>query len=179
LLELVLGAGILPAPSFFGQTAFRTDVKFRIIAVGRPPAGPMRDAIADYESRAARYWPLEVHEVRAEPAKSRSPDEVRRLEGARLIERATGSLVALDERGRSLSTDTFAAWMVERRQRAEDTTFAVGGAFGLDAAVRDRALLVLSVSPWTLQHEMARLLLAEQLYRAGTIQRGEPYHKGS
>lgn len=139
----------------------------------------MREAIADYESRAARYWPLEVLEMRAEPAKSRSAAEVRRLEGARLIERATGSLVALDERGRSLSTEAFVTWMVDRRQRAEDTTFVIGGAFGLDAGVRDRASLVLSLSPWTLQHEMARLLLAEQLYRAGTIQRGEPYHKGS
>lgn len=154
-------------------------MKFRILAVGRPPAGPMREAIADYESRAARYWPLEVLEMRAEPAKSRSAAEVRRLEGARLIERATGSLVALDERGRSLSTEAFVTWMVDRRQRAEDTTFVIGGAFGLDAGVRDRASLVLSLSPWTLQHEMARLLLAEQLYRAGTIQRGEPYHKGS
>ena len=139
----------------------------------------MREAIADYESRAARYWPLEVLEVRAEPARSRSADEVRRLEGARLIERATGSLVVLDERGRSLSTDAFAAWMVDRRQRAEDTTFVIGGAFGFEAGVRDRASIVMSISPWTLQHEMARLLLAEQLYRAGTIQRGEPYHKGS
>lgn len=139
----------------------------------------MREAIAHYESRAARYWPLEVLEVRAESAKSRSSDDVRGLEGARLIERATGSLVALDERGRSVSTEAFAAWMVDRRQRAEDTTFVIGGAFGLDAGVRDRASLVLSLSPWTLQHEMARLLLAEQLYRAGTIQRGEPYHKGS
>lgn len=153
-------------------------MKFRILAVGRPPAGALREAIADYESRAARYWPVEVVELRAEPAKSRSSDEVRRLEGARLIERATGSLVALDERGRSLSTAAFAAWMIDRRQRAEDTTFVIGGAFGLDAEVRDRAALVLSLSPWTLQHEMARLLLAEQLYRAGTIQRGEPYHKG-
>lgn len=138
----------------------------------------MRDAIAGYERRAAKYWPLEIAEVRAEPARSRSTDEVRRLEGARLLERASGVIVALDERGRSMSTEVFARWMTDRRDRAEDLTFLIGGAFGLDAAVRDRASLVLSLSPWTVPHEMARLILAEQLYRAGTIQRGEPYHKG-
>jgi 23S rRNA (pseudouridine1915-N3)-methyltransferase len=153
-------------------------VKVRIIAVGRPAAGPVRDAIAEYERRATRYWPLEIAEVRAEPARSRSADEVRRLEGARLLERASGVMVALDERGRSMSTEVFARWMTDRRDRAEDMTFLIGGAFGLDAVVRDRASLVLSLSPWTLPHEMARLILAEQLYRAGTIQRGEPYHKG-
>lgn len=154
-------------------------MKFRIAAVGRPAAGPLRETIAEYEARASRYWPIEVIEVRAEPARSRSRDEVRRIEGARLLERASGILVALDERGRSMSTEAFAKWVAERRDRAEDTTFIIGGAFGLDANARDRASLVLSLSAWTLPHEMARLLLAEQLYRAGTIQRGEPYHKGA
>jgi 23S rRNA (pseudouridine1915-N3)-methyltransferase len=139
----------------------------------------MRDAIAEYERRAARYWPIDIIEVRAEPARSRSVDEVRRIEAARLLEKAAGAIVALDERGRSTSTDIFARWLVERRDRAEDMTFVIGGAFGLDASVRDRSAMVLTLSPWTLPHEMARLLLAEQLYRAGTIQRGEPYHKGS
>ena len=153
-------------------------MKIRVIAVGRPPAGPIRDAIEEYERRAARYWPLDVTEVRAEPARSRAPDEVRRLEGARLLEKATGTVVALDERGRSLATDAFARWIGDRRDRAEDVSFVIGGAFGLDDPVRTRSALVLSLSPWTLPHEMARLVLAEQLYRAGTIQRGEPYHKG-
>jgi 23S rRNA (pseudouridine1915-N3)-methyltransferase len=154
------------------------DVKLRVIAVGRPPAGPVRDAIAEYERRAARYWPLDVVEIRAEPAKSRTTDEIRRLEATRLLERTSGVIIALDERGRSMSTEVFARWLSDRRDRAEDLTFVIGGAFGLDAVVRDRASLVLSLSPWTLPHEMARLVLAEQLYRAGTIQRGEPYHKG-
>ena len=154
-------------------------MKFRIVAVGRPAAGPLRDAILEYEKRASRYWPIEVIEVRAEPARSRSPDEVRRLEGGRLLERATGVLVPLAEHGRSMPTVAFAEWVAERRDRAEDTSFLVGGAFGLHATVRDRASFALSLSAWTLPHEVARLLLAEQLYRAGTIQRGEPYHKGA
>ena len=147
------------------------------MVVGRPPAGPVRDAIEDYEKRASRYWPLDVVEVRAESARSRSPGEVRRLEGERLVDKVAGTLVALDEKGKSLSSEKFAQWMVQRREHAEDTTFVIGGAFGLDEVVRKRATMLLSLSPWTLQHEMARLLLAEQLFRAGTIHRGEPYHK--
>ena len=152
-------------------------MKYRIVAVGRPAAGPLRDAIAEYEKRAARYWPLEIVEVRGEPGKSLTAADVRRREAARLLERATGTIVALDERGRALTTDAFARWVADRRDRAEDTSFIIGGAFGLDDSVRQRAALVLSVAPWTLQHELARLVLAEQLYRAGTILRGEPYHK--
>ena len=152
-------------------------MKFRIVVVGKPPAGPLRDAIEEYERRAARYWPLDVFEVRGEPAKSRAPDEVRTREGERLIDRASGFVVALDERGKGMPSDAFAKWVADRRERAEDTSFVIGGAFGLSEALRKRSKLMLSVSPWTVQHEMARLLLAEQLYRAGTIHRGEPYHK--
>ena len=152
-------------------------MRFHVVVVGKPPVGPLRDAIQEYELRAARYWPLEVFEVRAEAGKTRTPDEVRRLEAVRLLDRASGFLVALDERGKGMSSEAFARWMAGRRERAEDTSFVVGGAFGLDGSVRDRSRLVLSVASWTLQHEMARLLLAEQLYRAGTIHRGEPYHK--
>ena len=152
-------------------------MKFRVVVVGKPPVGPLRDAIEEYERRAARYWPLDVFEVRGEPAKSRTPDEVRTVEGERLIERASGFVVALDERGKGMPSEAFAKWVADRRERAEDTSFVIGGAFGLPDAIRHRSKLLLSVSPWTVQHEMARLLLAEQLYRAGTIHRGEPYHK--
>lgn len=102
---------------------------------------------------------------------------MRRIEAERLLERALGTIVAVDERGRSRSSEAFAKWMGERRDRAEDTSFVIGGAFGLDETVRQRASLILCLAPWTLQHELARLVLAEQLFRAGTIQRGEPYHK--
>ena len=73
----------------------------------------------------------------------------------------------------------FATWLSERALEARDVSFLVGGAFGLGSGVLKKASHHLSLSPMTLPHEMARLLLFEQLYRAGTILRGEPYHKGS
>ena len=76
-----------------------------------------------------------------------------------------------------MSSEQFAAWLQAEREGARDVAFVIGGAFGLDRRLVDGAHLRLSLAPWTLPHEMARLVLAEQLYRAGTIVRGEPYHK--
>jgi 23S rRNA (pseudouridine1915-N3)-methyltransferase len=153
-----------------------------LAAVGRPRA-PLAAAIAEYEARAARYWPFEVHEVREEPARGPATvagvERVRGLEGERLLARApAGALVvACDERGDAWTSERFAAWLRDRRDEAQSVVFVVGGAHGLAPIVQNAARVRLAVAPWTLPHEMARLVLAEQLYRAGTIVRGEPYHK--
>jgi 23S rRNA (pseudouridine1915-N3)-methyltransferase len=76
-----------------------------------------------------------------------------------------------------MTSGTFAKFVQEARERARDIAFVIGGAYGLADSVRDRAQTRLALAPWTLPHELARLVLAEQLYRAGTIIRGEPYHK--
>ena len=76
-----------------------------------------------------------------------------------------------------MTSEAFARWLLGTRESARDVAFAIGGAFGLSEELRGRARLRLSLAPWTLPHELARLVLAEQLYRAGTIVRGEPYHK--
>jgi 23S rRNA (pseudouridine1915-N3)-methyltransferase len=149
-----------------------------VAVVGRPHDRDLASAIRDYETRAARYWPLDVREVREEPARGSPPAAVRDKEGARLLTAAAGSrLVACDETGDALTSEQFAEWLQEARERARDVTFVIGGAYGLAQAVRDRADRVLQLAPWTLPHELARLVLAEQLYRAGTIVRREPYHK--
>ncbi len=149
-----------------------------VLAVVGRPRRDLAEAIGEYETRAARYWPLEVHEVREEPARSATPDLVREREGERLLARAAaGALVACDERGEQWTSARFAEWLQRHREGARDVTFVIGGAYGLAPAVRERAAVRLAVAPWTLPHELARLVLAEQLYRAGTIVRGEPYHK--
>jgi 23S rRNA (pseudouridine1915-N3)-methyltransferase len=152
-------------------------VKFRVIAVGKVRHSELAGAIADYERRAARYWPLEVIEVRDESGRE-EPEVVRRREGERLLEQATDStLVACDEQGTSFDSARFAAWLQRHREAARDVTFVLGGAYGLDREVLSAASERLALAPWTLPHEVARLVLAEQLYRAGTIVRREPYHK--
>jgi 23S rRNA (pseudouridine1915-N3)-methyltransferase len=120
-----------------------------------------------------------VREVRDEPVRSGSADLAREREGERLLAAlpAAAQVVACELTGRTMSSEAFAHWMQAQRERALDVGIAIGGAFGLADVVRRRATVSLALAPWTLPHELARLVLAEQMYRAGTIIRGEPYHK--
>ena len=154
-------------------------MRFLIVSVGRPRDRALSEAIHEYETRAARYWPLETKEVREEPARSTPPTLVREREGQRLLDACEGAdVIACDAAGPQMASEEFAGWMREKRERGErDLAFLIGGAFGLSEGVRSRARSSLGFSRWTLPHELARLVLAEQLYRAGTIVRGEPYHK--
>lgn len=156
-------------------------MKLIVAAVGRPRNAALAAAIEHYEERAARYWPLDVREVREETARGGGDAQVslvREKEGDRLRARVEGAtLVACDEHGRTMTSTTFASWVQDARERARDLAFVIGGAYGLDRPLLDAAQLRLALAPWTLPHELARLVLAEQLYRAGTIVRGEPYHK--
>jgi 23S rRNA (pseudouridine1915-N3)-methyltransferase len=154
-------------------------VRVVIAAVGKPRDRHLAAAIDDYETRAARYWPLDVVEVREASGRGISPELATAKEGERILERlpAAVALVICDERGDRLTSAEFAALVNSARDRAKDIAFVIGGAFGLADSLRARATRAIQLAPWTLPHEMARLVLAEQLYRAGTIVRGEPYHK--
>ena len=152
---------------------------FLVAVVGKPRDANLAGAIADYETRAARYWPLRIHVVREEPSRGSAPHVVREREGGRLLDAvpAGAQVVACDVSGRSRTSEEFARWLQDLRERAVDVSILIGGAYGLDDAVKSRAAASIALAPWTLPHELARLVLAEQLYRAGTIIRGEPYHK--
>ncbi|MDQ3082109.1 MAG: 23S rRNA (pseudouridine(1915)-N(3))-methyltransferase RlmH [Gemmatimonadota bacterium] len=149
-----------------------------VAVVGKPRNAALAAAIDEYETRAARYWPLEFNEVREERAGSVTPAEVREREGVRLLERAgNGRVVACERGGKSFTSEEFSSWIQRERESHRDCSIVIGGAYGLSKAVLDRSVMRLSLAPWTLPHELARLVLAEQLYRAGSIVRGEPYHK--
>lgn len=154
-------------------------MKILIAVVGRPRNSELAAAIREYEDRAARYWPLERIEVREEPAKSASPELVREREGERLAARipAGAAMVCCDPGGKRFDSAAFAAWLQRQREAARDVALVIGGAYGLSKPLLERASMRLELAPWTLPHELARLVLAEQLYRAGTIVRREPYHK--
>jgi 23S rRNA (pseudouridine1915-N3)-methyltransferase len=150
-----------------------------IAVVGKPRDRHLAAAIDDYETRAARYWPLDVVEVREASGRGVAADQAKNREGERIMERLPegASVMVCDELGDRLTSAQFAALLTTARDNARDLAFVVGGAFGLADALRSRATRAIQLAPWTLPHEMARLVLAEQLYRAGTIARGEPYHK--
>ena len=149
-----------------------------VAVVGKPRNAALATAIDDYEKRAARYWPLEVFEVREERATGLSHAQVKDREGARLLDRAGNArLVACNPGGKSYDSSQFASWLQREREAERDIAIVIGGAYGLSDDIVARASGRLSLAPWTLPHELARLVLAEQLYRAGSIIRGEPYHK--
>jgi 23S rRNA (pseudouridine1915-N3)-methyltransferase len=150
-----------------------------VIVVGRPRDSVLGIAAREYETRACHYWPLTVIEVKEESARGRSPEFVKGKEGDRILAHVPpgGSFIACVERGTAMTSDQFSHLLRRNRDEDRDVALAVGGTFGLAEGVVQAASFTLSLAPWTLPHELARVVLAEQIYRAGTIVRGEPYHK--
>jgi len=153
-------------------------VDLRIVAVGSLGDGGIDVEVEEYLERADSYVPAEVVEV-----SSGSGDPERRMRSEAQSLRAAapdgGTWVAVDRSGRSISSRTFADWIDDQMVGGvRYVSFFVGGAHGLDPEFRESEChWTLSLSPFTLPHGLARLVLAEQLYRAMTIIRGEPYHK--
>lgn len=159
-------------------------MKIAIHAVGRMKSGPERTLCDRYLDRFARLGPnlgfefagvVETVEGKASAAEARRAEEARRLND--MIEPGV-ALVMLDERGKSLASQDFAAHLATLRDDGRKSTLlAIGGPDGHDPALRTRANLILSLGTMTWPHQIARILLAEQLYRAATILAGHPYHR--
>jgi len=155
-------------------------LKLRVVCIGRLSIRHLKDGVEDFTRRVARYLPLEVVELKEEKSGGKISDEaVREAEGQRLLARIGDQdwVIALDEKGKSLDSAGLAG-LVERHMLdgTPAVTAILGGAYGLSDAVRQRANLILSLSPMTFTHQMARLIWLEQLYRSLTIIRNEPYH---
>ncbi len=154
-------------------------MKVHIVGVGKTK-GDLGRLAAEYQRRAGRYWKLEVDEVRS-GSPSATPDVVRRDEAERLLAKCgkASTVWLLTREGPAISSTDLAQKLAERALRSEqEIVILIGGAFGFDPGLQSRADAKISLSSLTLPHEMARVILLEQLYRAGTILRGEPYHKG-
>ncbi|MEZ5839208.1 MAG: 23S rRNA (pseudouridine(1915)-N(3))-methyltransferase RlmH [Hyphomicrobiales bacterium] len=159
-------------------------MRLTIAAVGRLKAGPERQLVERYvdridkAGRAVALGPVAIREfaeARADRMEDRRKAETDMLLGAA---EGAGRLIALDERGKAVSSATFAGVLERFRDDGiADTAFLIGGADGHDESLRDRADLVLSFGPMTFPHQFVRLMLVEQLYRAVTILAGHPYHR--
>lgn len=154
-----------------------------IAAIGRMKAGPERELVARYLERAGAggrslglsgFDVTELPESRASSSGARKGEEAKALAGV-LPE---GIVVALDERGKTIGSEAFAGEIARWRDAGRPAaSFVIGGADGLDPDFVKRADLVLSFSPLTWPHQLVRIMLAEQLYRATTILAGHPYHR--
>jgi 23S rRNA (pseudouridine1915-N3)-methyltransferase len=153
-------------------------MRIRIVAVGRDRSGLYAPAVEEYAGRLVRYVKFEVVEVpeaRRHAGTPRAKDEEAEALLARLAPRER--VVALDERGEEDTSALFARRVGRWLERGRDVALLVGGSDGLAPTVLERADEKLALSRLTLAHRLARLVLVEQLYRAMTILRGEPYHK--
>ena len=149
-----------------------------LICVGRP-RGPLADAARAYEGRLERVCRFVVVELREESLQHLSAVEAMAREARRIEPRLAGAhVVALDRSGRELSSEQLAEFVREREEQPpQRTRFLIGGPSGLDPAIVAAADTRWSLGAGTLPHQLARVVVGEQLYRAFTILRGEPYHR--
>jgi 23S rRNA (pseudouridine1915-N3)-methyltransferase len=158
-------------------------VTITVVVIGRAGQS-LKGAIDEFEGRATRYWKLRVVQLPSGTGgkgKGEAGRVLKQEEEAILKKVPDGAeVVALTRGGSLMSSPEFSEYLQNLALRSvQNVVFVVGGAFGLGAGVIKRANRALALSAGTLPHELARLVLAEQLYRAGTIARNEPYHKGT
>jgi len=153
-------------------------VKVRVLAIGRDRSGLFAPAVEEYLGRLARTLKVELVEL-PEAKRHAGTPQAKVEEGVTLLAKVRPGerVVALDERGEQPTSVELAARLQRWQARGQDVALVIGGADGLAPAVLERADERLSLSRLTLPHRLARLVLVEQLYRAVTILRGEPYHK--
>lgn len=153
-------------------------MKITICSVGKVKRGPYATLADEYHGRIAHYRPLALETVRQSTA---SDADARRTEESDALLNAAPAgavLIVMDERGESWTSEQLAAWFSARMlDGTRHVALCIGGPDGHSDALRRRADVVLNLSTFTLPHDLARVVLAEQLYRAFTIVRGEPYHR--
>jgi 23S rRNA (pseudouridine1915-N3)-methyltransferase len=153
-------------------------VRLRLLSVGKDRSGLYAPAVEEYAKRISRYVKFAVEEV-PEARKAAGTPRARDEEAKSLLDRIDDGerVVLLDERGKETTSLEFARRVGAWLEGAKDVTLVIGGSDGHGEAIRTRSAESLCLSRLTLAHRLARLVLLEQLYRAFTILRGEPYHK--
>lgn len=151
--------------------------QIHIIAIGRLREPHWQQAVEAYAKRLQRNYGL-VASILKDGSSSLSARDRSAVEGERILQALKGNVmpVCLDERGEAMTSVRFAEFLRQSFDAAHTPCFIIGGAYGLSDAVRERAARLMSLGPMTLPHELARVVLFEQLYRADAIMHGRPYH---
>ena len=154
-------------------------MKITLLVVGKTTSAQVESLIQEYQKRLAHYIPFTLQVVpELKNTKALTPDQQKQAEGE-LILRAVAQnadLVLLDEHGKEYRSIEFADYMQKKMSSGRDVVFVVGGPYGFSEAVYQRANGKISLSKMTFSHQMVRAIFVEQIYRAFTIMRGEPYH---
>ena len=152
----------------------------RLLTVGKTDVAWVKEGLDLYSSRLRHYAPFSIEEIpQLKGVASLSKDEIKSREGALILKslKEGETLILLDERGKKMRSKAFAEFVSEVLVRSRGgIVFAVGGAYGFSEDVYRRSSYMISLSDMTFSHQMVRVIFAEQLYRAFTIMKGEPYH---
>ena len=154
-------------------------MKTILILVGKTTDKHFQAGISDYTERIGHYMPFDIVTIpELKNTKSLSEEQQKTMEGELILKQLQSSdtLVLLDEHGKELRSIELAKWLEQKQQTARRLVFVIGGPYGFSEAVYSRANEKLSLSRLTFSHQMVRLVLTEQIYRACTIIKGEPYH---
>lgn len=155
-------------------------MKIKLLFLGKTRAKYIERGIAEYTKRLGRYAPVEVVVLKEKFNPSLAADKQKKRDGELLLDRSSGAAlrVVLDQAGRQPDSVELAEMLTGwEMQGIKSVSFLIGGHLGLDRHVLEKADFILSLSRLTFTHEMSRLLLLEQLYRAYTIKSGHSYHK--
>ncbi|MBP3044748.1 23S rRNA (pseudouridine(1915)-N(3))-methyltransferase RlmH [Arthrobacter jiangjiafuii] len=146
----------------------------RVLVVGRKHEDWVVDGIRRYEKRLKKPFDLTWVSI---PHSAREGDAARKEESERLLGKlGSDYVILLDERGKAITSPAFAKTLQKPLDNARNVTLIIGGAYGVDQSVHDRADFIWSLSPLVFPHQLVRLILAEQVYRAQEIAGGRPYH---
>lgn len=154
-------------------------MKTELILVGRTVNKHFVAGIEDYAERIGHYMPFNITTIpELKNTKNLSEEQQKQAEGELILKQIQpqDTVVLLDEHGREMRSVEFARWLEQKRNTARRLVFIIGGPYGFSQAVYARANEQLSLSRMTFSHQMVRLVFTEQIYRACTIIKGEPYH---
>ena len=154
-------------------------MKILLILTGKTTDARIASLIDDYRKRLTHYVPFELVVIPdLKNAKSLTEEQVKAAEGEAILSRLTPAMevILLDEHGREFRSVEYAGWLQKKMGSGRDLTLVIGGPYGFSPAVYQRADGKLSLSQMTFSHQMIRIMAIEQIYRAMTILRGEPYH---
>jgi 23S rRNA (pseudouridine1915-N3)-methyltransferase len=152
----------------------------RILVFGKVKQRGVEQLVSEYVKRLGRFVKIEIVELRGGDDRSAAVQDVLSAEADELLKKVSERdyLVILDERGKALTSAQFSGFLSEQMTKGiSKVVFAIGGAFGWDNRVRDRANIQLSLSSLTFPYQLVRVILVEQIYRAITLMHGIPYHK--
>lgn len=154
-------------------------MKITLLVVGKTTSAQIESLIQEYQKRLTHYVPFALQVIpELKNTKALTPDQQKQAEGELILRAVAQSadIVLLDEHGKEFRSIEFADYIQKKMSSGRDVVFVVGGPYGFSEAVYQRANGKISLSKMTFSHQMVRLFFVEQIYRAMTILRGEPYH---